>query len=94
MKKKMTNVDLRRKVAELESQLVHLHHFADATISKAGTSHMMGSGVIVSLTALGGRQIIEPIMIRDGLSDETIAALRADIVRSYATATAFKPKGA
>lgn len=33
--KKMTNADLRRKIAELESQLVHSHHFAEATISKA-----------------------------------------------------------
>lgn len=94
MKKKVTNADLRRKIAQLESQLIHQHHYADAAISKAGMSRMMGSGVIVSITELDGTQIVDPIAIRDGLSDAAISALRADIVRSFKTATVFRPKGA
>jgi hypothetical protein len=40
------------------------------------------SGVLLQLTAVGGEDIIPPIMIRDGLSLETIDALRREIQRS------------
>jgi hypothetical protein len=43
---------------------------------------------------LGGRQIIPPVVIRDGFSADTLAAIRRDLVRSYESAIAFKPKGA
>jgi hypothetical protein len=44
---------------------------------------MSAGGVMVTLTALGGRQIVEPVCIKYGLSAATIAALKADIRRSY-----------
>jgi hypothetical protein len=91
MVKKPTRQELERKVFELESQLVHRCHFASRSIDKAGTKKLMGSGVIISLVVLGGREIIEPLCIRDGLSDETIAALKADFARSYEIATMLKP---
>lgn len=89
--KKLTRQELERKVFELESQLAHRCHFASRSIDKAGTKNIMGSGVIISLVVLGGREIIEPVCIRDGLSDETIAAIKADLARSYEIATMFKP---
>lgn len=89
--KKATRAELERKVRELEAQLVHVYHFADKEISKAGTAHIMGGAVIVQLHALGGRAITAPFAIRDGLSDDTIAAIRRDIARSFDTATTFKP---
>lgn len=82
---------LARRVLELEAQLASTYHFADATLNKAGSA-LMASGVLVQLSALGGRELTVPFVIKDGLSDATIAALRADINRSYALATAFKPK--
>lgn len=88
-KNKQTKADLHRQVLELTAQLAGMYHFADATLHKA--EHFKGSGVLLQLTALGGSEIIVPIVIRDGLSPETIAALRADILRSYEVATAFKP---
>lgn len=90
--KRTTKADLQRKVRELEAQLLHQHHFADRKLATAGVAHCLGSAVIVSLTVLGGREVIDPIAIRDGLSDDTIKALRADIRRSYQNAVAFKPK--
>ncbi|MBK3745952.1 hypothetical protein G3A39_43175 [Paraburkholderia aspalathi] len=84
--------ELIRKVVELTAQLASTYHFADATLSKAGD--LMGSGVLLQLSALGGRELISPVVIRDGLSPETIAAIRKDIMRSYETATAFKFKRA
>src|SRR5690606_27524307 len=84
--------DLQRKVMELTGQLASTYYFADASLDKAGDS-LIGSGVLLRLNALGGRELIEPIVIRDGLSLETITALRKDIERSYELATMFKPKG-
>lgn len=91
-KPKPTKAELQRKIVELESQLVHTYHFADAYLHKAG-SGLLGSGVMLQLTALGGNKIVEPVMIKDGLSDETIAAIRKDLARSYELAIRFKPKG-
>lgn len=91
MIKKLKSQEMERKIRELEAQLVHRYHFAARTIDKAGIKSLTGSGVILSLVTLGGREIIEPVCIRDGLSDETIAALKADFSRSYEIATMFKP---
>ncbi len=86
--------ELERKLMEAESSHAHLYHYADANIDKASTGHLMGSGAIITLTVLGGREIFKPVLIRDGLSQETITALKADFVRSYGLATLAKPKGA
>lgn len=91
-KPRTTRAQLRRRVQELEAQLVHVYHFADATLGRASMPHCMGSAVIVQLTALGGQEIINPVAIRDGLSDETIEALRADIRRSYERAVELAPR--
>lgn len=90
--KKPTRAELARKVKELEAQLAFTYHNASLTISKAGDSHM-ASGVLVQLHSLGGKEITPPFVVRDGLSQETINALHADIVRSWEIATMFKPKG-
>lgn len=92
-KKAKTRADLLRENAELSAQLAHVYHFADAELHKAGDC-LMGSGALLTLHALGGRQLICPVVIRDGLSAETIAALRRDLARSYQGAVMFKPKGA
>ena len=88
---KPTREDLERKIKELESQLVHRYSFGAQTIDRASMLKLMGSGVILTLTAIGGKEIIEPICIKDGLSDETITALKADFLRSYNLAVMFKP---
>ena len=91
MKKPTTKADLWRKVKELEAQLAHQYHFATRTIDKAGARHCTGSAVILELTFLGGIKVIEPVAIKDGLSEETIAAIKADLKRSYERTVEFKP---
>lgn len=91
MKKPVTKADLERKVKELEAQLVHQYHFADRQIDKAGMKKTFGSAVIMELTFLGGQKVFEPVAIKDGLSDETIAAIKADLKRSYERTVEFKP---
>ena len=90
-KKPLTKADLQRKVKELEAQLAHQYHFATRTIDKAGRRHCLGSAVILELTFLGGSKVVEPVAIKDGLSAETIAALKADLKRSYDLTVEFKP---
>ena len=82
-----------REVLELKAQLASTYHFADASLDKASEDRMLGSGVLLQLTGIGGKELILPTMIRDGLSKETIECIRKDIARSYKTATEFKPKG-
>lgn len=97
----MKKIELQSRVKELEwklkameAQLVHNYHFAHAQIGQASIAKMLGSAVILEITFLGGKGAIPPVAIKDGLSDETIAAIKADLVRSYEAATLFKPAGA
>lgn len=80
---KPTRAQLARQVLELTAQLAHVYQFANTEIHRAGVAHRMASGVLLQLTAIGGKEIINPVMIKDGLSDETIAAIRGDLKRSY-----------
>lgn len=89
--KTKTRADLQRENMELRAQLAHVYHFAGTEIHKAG-DRLMGSGVLLQLHALGGRELINPVVIRDGLSTDTIAALQRDFARSYEGAIVFKPK--
>jgi hypothetical protein len=94
-KKKLSKAETiakqQRQILDLEAQLAHAYHFAASSIDKASTKYMMASGVLLQLTANGGRELICPVMIKDGLSDETIAAIKADLKRSYELAVMFKP---
>ena len=74
---------LNRRVVELLGQLSSTYTSAYRALDKTGVDHLTASGVMVTLTALGGRQLAEPFCLRGGLSEATIAALKADIKRSY-----------
>lgn len=80
--KRPTYAQLVRQNAELVAGLNAVHQSALLTIKKASMAHRTASGVMVSLTAVGGAEIIPPVMVRDGLSDDTIEALARDIRRS------------
>lgn len=85
---------LTRERGEALAGQAHVYHFASYALDKLSTDHLAASGVILSITVPGGKEPFDPVLIRDGLSKETIAALKADLVRSYNTAIAFKPEGA
>jgi hypothetical protein len=89
--KKPTYQDLARQNLELKAQLAGSYAAASREIEKAGDT-LTGSGVLIQLTALGGREIINPVVIRDGLSAGTVAAIKKDLLRSYNLATISKPK--
>lgn len=92
------NSALYARIAKLESQLkesnalqVHNYHFAHEALKKTGVKQFMGGAVVLTLTGLGGKSLVDPVAIRDGLSDATIAALQADLIRSFELATLFQP---
>ena len=94
MKKQAETKDtLQRKLKEAIASQIHIYHFADLALNKLSTDNLAGSGVILELTVLGGRTGIEPTLIRDGLSKETIKAIQNDLKRSYDLAAMFKPRG-
>ena len=83
---------LQREVMEALAGQIHTYHAADAGLDKASLKHLAASGVVITLTVLGGRELIPPTVLRDGLSGELITALRGDLRRSYALAAMFKPR--
>jgi hypothetical protein len=87
---KKTRAQLEREILELTAQLAHVYEFANQSIDKASQRHRMASGVLLQLSAVGGKNIIDPVMIKDGLSDDTIAAIKADLKRSYDLAIMFR----
>lgn len=89
--KPKTRAQLARQVKELEAQLSAAYHFAAQELRGMAKRDFRASAVLVEVTALGGAPLLRPIAIRDGLSRETIDALQADILRSYASAVEFKP---
>lgn len=77
-----TRKQLKRILLESNAScLLSLKH-SHNNLNKAGTDARMGSGVVVTITAIGGAEITPVFMITDGLSQATIDALRADIQRT------------
>lgn len=99
--REMSKTAMATRIAELEKQLfvaqasqIYRAHFASAYLDKISTAKLTGSGVILSIHTIKGDQVFEPVLIANGLAPETIAALQADLARSFNYRTEMKPKGA
>lgn len=77
-----THAQLARQLLEANASRPLRYKLAHKDLEKAGEA-LFASGVVVHLTKLGGADAVAPFLIVDGLSPATIAALRADIVRSW-----------
>lgn len=86
--KRKTRAQLERDLVEVRAGSVSNLGFAHRGISKLSTDHCMGSGVLMEISTIGGDRATS-ILIRDGLSLETIGAIKADIVRSHRLACEF-----
>jgi hypothetical protein len=78
-----TKKDLERQILELKAQLAISYTISSSMLDKVSTDHLMGSGVLLQLSGIGGKELINPVMIKDGLSKSTIDAIKADLKRSY-----------
>lgn len=83
--------DLERKLLETQAQLAHVYHFAGQYLVEADRHRTLGSGILVRLNYLGGKQVCNPFVLKDGFSPETIAALLAELKYSYDKTIEFKP---
>jgi len=79
----------QRRVMELQAQLASAAGAAFDDMPKA--ADLKGSGVILTLVALGGLELVRPVCIRDGLSPASVSALQADLCRSFELATLVNP---
>jgi hypothetical protein len=82
---------LKRKLMESDAQLAHVYHFVNASIDRANQKRLAGSGVLVRLHFLGGEEVCIPFVIKGGLSEATIAAIKQQCRESYDHAVEFKP---
>lgn len=80
-KKKQTKEQLEQRIKDLEAQLPSTHRAAKDSIDKAGKD-LFASAAVITISALGGRIIVPPVAIADGLSKETIDSIKRDIQRS------------
>lgn len=87
---------LKDRIAELERKLFEAKAQYASTLGAAfdampKASDYMGSGVIVQISALGGKEIAPAFLIRDGLSAASVRSLQDDISRSFELATMVNP---
>ena len=89
--KRKTREELEFEIIALKAQLASTYHFASKQAGDANTKRYMGSAIIVAMKSLSGKEIVMPVAVRDGLSDEFIAAFKKEMARSHEIATLFKP---
>ena len=87
--KKPTYSQLERKIKELQALSAPYLFDAFKNIDK---TEAMASAVVIQITALGGREIVAPFAICDGLSPATIEALKADILKTMRMSHFETPK--
>ena len=81
---------LERKLFEAKAQYAATIGAAFDAIPKAASDYM-ASGVILEISAIGGKAVIPAVMIRDGLSHVTVKAIQSDLARSFELATLVNP---
>lgn len=79
------------KVDQYKASLIHTYHFAGGELLKCGKDRLLGSGLIVEIKDLNGKQRVMPFMVKDGLSSTTINSLLDDMQASFDSAIEFKP---
>ncbi len=91
--KKPTRAELERKLLEAHASSASSHAYACLKIPLAHTDQLTGSGVVLQVTYLGGKPLIDPILIRDGLDQELIEAIQANVRRSHDLALSLPVEG-
>lgn len=79
------------KICQSKSALIHNYHFAGEELLSCERERMLGSGVILAIYDLSGKIRVSPVMMKDGLSAESVNALLDDVQYSFDSATSFKP---
>lgn len=83
--------ELEKTLSDTSACLIHRYHFDTRSIDKVSQNKLTGSAAILTISIYKGDVVVGPVAIKDGLSDATIAAIKADLLRSYNLAIEFKP---
>lgn len=88
LQKKLEDMQINEAVC---SQ-IHNYHFASNEIIELNKDRFLGSAVILGgVYSLSGKQLVKPITITDGLSNNTINGLLDDIQSTFDHKIEFKP---
>ena len=88
-----TKKELKRQVVTEKAFQVHNYHFASMAAETLNKERFLGSGFVITIHAMNGKELLGPVAIRDGFSPFTIESLQREFRDSYELATLFKPKG-
>lgn len=83
-KKRNTVKELQWRLVMQSAQDLIALRSAHENLKTCDKGRYMASGVIIEIKNLSGESIVAPVCIADGLSAETIEALRADVAASHA----------
>lgn len=80
-----------KSVCQFKSSLSSSYHFAGNALLKLNRNRYMASGVIMTISDISGKEVMQQVCFKDGLSNESINALLEDMQYSYDRGTEFKP---
>jgi len=82
---------VRNELRVLKATQPYAQAEAYRNIDKCGQDRYMGSAVTITIRNINKDKniVVEEVAISDGLSPETIAAIKADIKRSYDLSAAY-----
>ena len=75
---------IKQELLVAKASTVFNHILCASQVKYLLTKDFTASGMVLHVTALNGSDLIQPVMINNGLSKEALAAIHADIVRSHA----------
>lgn len=89
-----TKKELKRELIIKESDSFYRLAEAYKKINKCTQSNYIGSGIVLTIKNINKENFIvcDDFLIIDGLSDETIQAIKKDIKRSYDLKMSLIPK--
>ena len=81
----MKKAELQNKYRQQRAHDIATLKYGHINITKANQDKYNGSGVTITIKNINqdNNVIVEEVMIIDGLSDDTIACIQADIKRTY-----------
>lgn len=89
---KLQKVVSDMEINEAVCSQIHNYHFSSNELLKFGLEYYRGSGLILGgVFSLSGKQLMKPITISDGLSNETINSILDDLKRTFDYKIELKP---
>jgi hypothetical protein len=76
-------VNAKRALFNLKAQDIGAYKTANEQLRALAKKSLMGSGVIVQILYLDGKEALSPVMISDGLCKDSIRFLCDNVIRTH-----------